>query len=127
MSHLIKMKTSGKVLTIATGIECLQEAVKECGGEWIGKCSRPIFSRVVTGYHFKPQGFKYSVCVSSAGRTAGEIFFDDFKGNWGKKKDLDKIYQVYKGKVAAKAAEELGFTVEKVETKDGNYVVVMGR
>ena len=127
MSHLIKMKTNGKVLTTATGIECLREAVEECKGEWIGKGNRMIFNRLVSGYHFKPKSFKYTVCVSDKGRTNGEIFFDNYGGSWGKKKDLDQIYQVYKGKVAVKAAEELGFNVEKVETKDDNYVIVMGR
>lgn len=128
MSHLIKMKNSGKVLLTATGIECLKQAVEECNGEWVGKCVKRIFSREVSGYHFKPKGFKYTVCVSDKGRTAGEIFLDDFNGQWGKKKDLDKIYQVYKGKVAQKAAEELGFNVESVKTDEkNNYIIVMGR
>ena len=122
MSHLLKAKI-GKI----QHLDQLEEAVKECQGEWLGHKTLPTYGGDVTGQHFqlydidkngKKTKWRYTCAVRD---SDNELVYDNYGGVWGNSATLNKVVQLYARNCAKQSLKDEGFnfgseTVDEKET-----------
>lgn len=124
MSHLVKAKI-GEI----KHMDCLEQAVKECGGEWLGHCTMPSYSGEVTGFHFRlfdekngeKKKWRYTCAVRDSDK---QLVYDNYGGVWGDQASLSKVVQNYAKRCTMNALRNEGFQFGK-ETVDAEGTITL--
>jgi len=76
-----------------------------------------LFSGEATGLLVHLPGWQYPAVIDT--RT-GNVQFDNFEGNWGDQRHLDKFLQLYAVEKAKLEARKKGFQVSEQALQDGS-------
>lgn len=120
MSHIVQIKTQVR------DAEAVHAACRSLGlGQPVQGTTR-LFSSEVTGLAVQLPGWRYpAVCQLDT----GQVQFDNFQGNWGEPKELDRFLQWYSVEKAKLEARKRGHTVSEQQLQDGSIkltIQVMG-
>ena len=111
MSHIVQIKTQIR------DAEAVRAACRRLGlAEPMQGTSR-LFSGEVTGLAVQLPGWRYpAVCQLDS----GQVQFDNFQGNWGEQKELDRFLQSYAVERAKIEARRHGHSVTEQQLQDGS-------
>ncbi|MBF0243885.1 MAG: hypothetical protein HQL31_01260 [Planctomycetes bacterium] len=71
----------------------------------------------------KLPNWRYPVVIN----RKGETFYDNYNGQWGDIKHLNKLKQAYGIEKAKKLAKNQGYTTRELQKQDGSIVLEMTR
>ena len=111
MSHLVTIKT--KVHdpgAVAAACDRLKLAPPVEG-------SAQLFSGEVRGFIVRLPGWQYPVAIDT---HTGTVQFDNFEGQWGEQKELDRLLQAYAVEKAKIEARRKGMTCNETLLQDGS-------
>jgi hypothetical protein len=119
MSHVTTVQTEIKDKT------ALMMACKQLGCQFkTGKHKVTMYSgSVECEFSFNLPGWRYPVALLND----GTLKFDNFNGNWGNSKELDKMKQAYGVEVATKKARSMGYIVQKKIKQDGTVQLALSK
>jgi hypothetical protein len=80
------------------------------------KGSAELYDRKESGTIVQLSGWRYPIVISGTGAVA----FDNYNGNWGDIKDLDRLSQFYVVESARIEAESTGGVVTEIEAANGD-------
>ena len=111
MSHVVQIKTQVR------DAEAVRAACRRLTlGEPVQGTTR-LFSGEATGLAVQLPGWRYpAVCQLDT----GQIQFDNFQGNWGEQKELDRFLQSYAVEKAKLEARRKGHSVSEQLLQDGS-------
>ena len=114
MSHIVQIQT--KVHDSAA----LAAACHRLGvGEPIHGTAR-LFSGEVAGLLVQLTGWQYPVVVDPA---TGSVKYDNYGGNWGDQKQLDRLIQLYSVEKTKIEAKKKGCLVSEQALQDGSILL----
>ena len=120
MSHIVQIKTQVR------DAEAVRAACRHLGLAEPVQGTTRLFSSEVTGLAVQLPGWRYpAVCQLDT----GQVQFDNFQGNWGEPKELDRFLQWYSVEKAKLEARKRGHTVSEQQLQDGSIkltIQVMG-
>jgi hypothetical protein len=111
MSHIVTIQTQVRDPD-ALATACRRLSLAEPKRETV-----PLFSGQVTGLAVRLPNWQYPVVVDIA---AGALHYDNFAGNWGEQKELDRLLQAYAVEKAKVEARRKGFAVHETALQDGS-------
>ena len=111
MSHIVTIQTQVRDPD-ALAAACRRLSLAEPKQETV-----PLFSGQVTGLAVRLPNWQYPLVVDIA---AGALHYDNFEGNWGEQKELDRLLQVYAVEKAKLEARRKGFAVQETALQDGS-------
>lgn len=111
MSHVVTIKTEVRD-PAAVHAACRRLGLSE---PVQGKAR--LFSGEVTGLAVSLSGWIYPAICDVA---TGQVRFDNYNGNWGDQKDLDRFLQAYAVEKAKMEARKKGHTVTEQALADGS-------
>ena len=111
MSHIVQIKTQVR------DAEAVRAACRRLGlAEPVLGTTR-LFSGEVNGLAVQLPGWRYpAVCQLDT----GQIQLDNFQGNWGEQKELDRFLQSYAVEKAKLEARKKGYSVTEQAFDNGN-------
>jgi hypothetical protein len=107
MSHTVNVKIEFRDRA------ALAAAVAALGGKVLGEGSYKLFSSTEGGLGIQLPGWKYPLIV----KASGELAFDDYKGSWGNRADIEKLRAEYALEAARQAAEAQGWYCERQDDR----------
>jgi hypothetical protein len=111
MSHVIRIQTQVR------DAEAVRLACRRLGLAEPVQGTTRLYSGEVTGLAVQLPGWRYpAVCQLDT----GQIQFDNFQGNWGEQKELDRFVQGYTVEKAKLEARRKGHTVSEQQLQDGS-------
>ena len=111
MSHIVSIKTKIHDPTaLAAACERLQLAAPVQG-------TANLFSGEATGLVVQLPGWQYPAVIDTA---TGTVQYDNFEGNWGEQKELDRLLQAYAVEKTKLEARRKGFTCNETLLQDGS-------
>ena len=111
MSHIVSIKTQFKD-AIALAAACRRLGLGEPVRETV-----QFFSGQATGLAVRLPNWQYPVVVDV---EAGDVYFDDFNGEWGERSALDRLMQSYAVEKARLEARRKGFACSETTLQDGS-------
>src|SRR5450755_3532640 len=111
MSHIVTIQTQVRDPD-ALAAACRRLSLTEPKQETV-----PLFSGQVTGLAVRLPNWQYPVVVDIA---AGALHYDNFEGNWGEQKELDRLLQMYAVEKAKLEARRKGYAVNETALQDGS-------
>lgn len=91
--------------------EALTRAVERMKGKIIGQGTHKLYATSETGFAFTLPKWHFPLII----RENGSLAFDDYKGQWGDRSQLNDLQQEYALQAAQCKAEELGLYCERNE------------
>lgn len=76
-----------------------------------------LFSGQATGLAVRLPNWQYPVVVDI---EIGAVHYDDFGGEWGEQRQLDRLFQAYAVERAKLEARKKGFSVNETALQDGS-------
>src|SRR6476620_4688503 len=111
MSHIVQIKTQVK------DAEAVRAACRRLDLAEPVQGSHRLFSGQATGLAVQLPGWKFpAVCQLDT----GQIQLDNFQGNWGEQKELDRFLQSYAVEKAKLEARRKGHSVTEQQLQDGS-------
>ena len=111
MSHVVQIKTQVR------DAEAVRAACRRLALTEPVQGTTPLFSGEATGLAVQLPGWRYpAVCQLDT----GQIQFDNFQGNWGEHKELDRFLQSYAVEKAKLEARRKGHSVSEQHLQDGS-------
>ena len=111
MSHVVQIKTQVR------DAEAVRAACRRLGLAEPVQGTTRLFSGEVSGLAVQLPGWRYpAVCQLDT----GQIQFDNFQGNWGEQKELDRFLQSYAVEKAKLEARRKGHSVSEQPLQDGS-------
>ncbi len=120
MSHTVKVKK----LEIKD-IKAIQKAAERVGGKVLNAGERrryQLFSSTHEGVGVQLPGWNYPIVVDT---DTGEVFYDNYNGQWGNPQQLDAFAQAYTVEKAKVEAMLHGMVVEEVQHENGEIELRM--
>jgi hypothetical protein len=111
MSHIVTVQTQVRDPD-ALAAACRRLSLAEPKQETV-----PLFSGQVTGLAVRLPNWQYPLVVDIA---AGALHYDNFEGNWGEQKELDRLLQAYAVEKAKLEARLKGHAVHETALQDGS-------
>ena len=115
MSHTTTVKVQIKDMNI------LEKALQELNIPY-QKGTFQLYSSSHSGIAVKLEGWRYPVIFSK-----GEIYYDNYGGNWGNKAKLEelinKVIPTYTKILTIEELAKMGFRIEQIE-KQGDKIVI---
>jgi hypothetical protein len=111
MSHLVTLQTKLRD-PAALAAACRRLGLAEPIHETVA-----LFSESVTGLAVRLPNWQYPVVVDVA---EGALRFDDFGGQWGERKELDRLLQAYAVEKTRIEARQKGYTCTETLLHDGS-------
>ena len=111
MSHIVSIQTQVRDPD-ALAAACRRLSLAEPKQETV-----PLFSGQVTGLAVRLPNWQYPLVVDIA---AGALHYDNFEGNWGEQKELDRLLQMYAVEKAKLEARRKGYAVQETALQDGS-------
>lgn len=103
MSHIVTIQTELK------NKESIQEVCKALNVQYLGQKTTKYYNTTKSGIAVQFRNWKYPVTI----QENGSVYFDNYQGSWGNKKDLDAFINEY----------SLVETVGKLKKKNLRYEV----
>jgi hypothetical protein len=111
VSHVVQIKTQVR------DAEAVRAACRRLSLPEPVQGTTRLFSGEVTGLAVQLPGWRYpAVCQLDT----GQIQFDNFQGNWGEQKELDRFLQGYAVEKAKLEARRKGHSVSEQQLQDGS-------
>lgn len=111
MSHIVQIKTQIR------DPEAVRAACRRLGLAEPVQGTTRLFSGEVSGLAVQLPGWRYpAVCQLDT----GQVQFDNFQGNWGEQKELDRFLQSYAVERAKIEARRHGHSVTEQQLQDGS-------
>lgn len=111
MSHIVQIKTQVR------DAEAVRAACRRLGLAEPVQGTTRLFSGEVSGLAVQLPGWRYpTVCQLDT----GQVQFDNFQGNWGEQKELDRFLQGYAVEKAKIEARRHGHSVTEQQLQDGS-------
>ena len=111
MSHVVQIKTQVR------DAEAVRAACRRLGLTEPVQGTTRLFSGEVTGLAVQLPGWRYPAVAQL---DTGQIQFDNFQGNWGEQKELDRFLQSYAVEKAKLEARRKGHSVTEQQLQDGS-------
>jgi hypothetical protein len=87
--------------------------VQRLGWQLLGEGNYKLYSSEETGLGIQIPGWRYPIIIKGDGTVA----FDDFRGHWGNRADIEKLRAEYALEAARMAAEAQGWYCERIRDK----------
>jgi len=116
MSHIVNIKTQIRD-PVALAAACVR-----LGLEQPRQGTAKLFTSSATGLIVKLPGWEYPAVIDA---NAGQISYDNYSGEWGDQKELDKLLQAYAVEKARIEARRAGNTVTEQALADGSIKLVI--
>jgi hypothetical protein len=111
MSHIVQIKTQVR------DAEAVRAACRRLGLAEPVQGTTRLFSGEASGLAVQLPGWRYpAVCQLDT----GQVQFDNFQGNWGEQKELDRFLQSYAVEKAKIEARRHGHSVTEQQLQDGS-------
>jgi hypothetical protein len=114
MSHIVEIKTQIRD-PVAVQAACRRLGLPEALHETVR-----LFSGSATGLAVRLKGWHYPVVFDP---TTAQAHFDNFNGQWGNQKELDRFLQAYAVEKAKLEARKNGHTASERALADGSIKV----
>ena len=111
MSHIVTIETEVR------DVAALRSACRRLGLDEPVQEATQLFSGEATGYCVRLPDWTYPIVCNLA---AGELKFDNFGGQWGEQKELDRFLQAYAVEMSRLAARRRGHTCSEAQLADGS-------
>lgn len=111
MSHLVTIRTQVRdVVALAAACRRLGLSEPVAG-------TAKLFTSSATGQIVQLPGWTYPVVFDTA---SGTVQLDNYQGNWGDQKELDRLLQRYAAEKATLEARRAGHSVSEQSLADGS-------
>ena len=111
MSHVVQIKTQVR------DAEAVRAACRRLSLAEPVQGTTRLYSGEVTGLAVQLPGWRYPAVAQL---DTGQIQFDNFQGNWGEQKELDRFLQSYAVEKAKLEARRKGHSVSEQQLQDGS-------
>jgi hypothetical protein len=116
MSHIVKIKTD------MSNLEVLKAACEHLGLSYSLSSTAKLYSGTSpTGTVINLPGWRYPIVVS----PDGEVHYDNYGGEWGKIRELEKLRQTYMSTTLEELISLSGMTVESSFNQQGQLVMIV--
>ncbi len=111
MSHIVSIQTKVRdPVAVSAACQRLGLALPSVG-------TVKLFSGQATGLLVQLPGWRYPAVIDT---SSGEVRFDNYGGNWGDQKHLDRLLQSYAVEKAKIEARKRGHNVTEQQLADGS-------
>jgi hypothetical protein len=111
MSHVVEIKTQIR------DAEAVRAACRRLGLPEPVLGTFPLFGAIASGLAVQLPGWRYPAVAQL---DTGQVQFDNFQGNWGAQKELDRFLQSYAVEKAKLEARRKGHSVSEQQLQDGS-------
>ena len=111
MSHIVQIKTQVRDAV------AVRSACRRLGLADPVQGTAQLFASEATGLAVQLPGWKYPIACQL---DTGQVQFDNFNGNWGEQKELDRLLQAYAVEKTKIEARRKGYAVSEQQLQDGS-------